>query len=534
TFVAMIPLLPDSFMIDIRAIADKDTVFSKKNVYVPSYYLENARNSLAIDTSFFRTFEETEIRQGEKMTFFTKGTPGASASFSILGFVQNVRMRELHPRKNRRWDGSVFKNGKPPFLPKIRGIYAGTYVLPENAQLGKASLRFTFSNSNRDTATAALDAAILVKEKDFQQTAVVEYQTVVTDESSDHLEPVFFAPGTRISVTGRIGNDYRVALSSSDEVWIPRERIRFPGISFPQKIGRLSNAKFESFPNKVRFTLQQTHRLPFRIIQNTQPQRLSLLFYGAGFDSTLNEIDRNDKMISKILWQQKEENIVLGTFYLNSKQQWGYRAFYQDSTFILEIKRPPKIAKTRQALFQNLLICLDPGHSPANGSIGPTGLKEKQAASNYARLLKELLERKGAKVILTRGPADGINLSSRTMFANQINADLFISLHFNALPDGVNPMRSRGTSTYFFHQQSQALAEAVQKQILQNAGLRKFGLYQNDLAVCRITSMPAVLLEPAFIMIPYEEMKIVDPEFQKRVCEGIVRGIENFLFDSRE
>ena len=96
-FVAMIPLRLGRFSIAIRAIAARETIFQKRNVYVPPYLLENSRKTLDIDTSFFRNFEDIEIRQGEKVKLFTKGTPDAHTAFSIPGIVQNVTMEELQP-----------------------------------------------------------------------------------------------------------------------------------------------------------------------------------------------------------------------------------------------------------------------------------------------------------------------------------------------------------------------------------------------------------------------------------------------------
>jgi N-acetylmuramoyl-L-alanine amidase len=529
TFVAMIPVQAGHFFVTAHAVGNRDTVSLQRKVYVPPYYLENTPGSLAIDTSFFEIFEDAEIRRGDKLTFFMKGTPRSRAAFSVAGIVQNVRMRELNPKRNYSWSGSIFKRGEPPFLPKIYGIYAGTFELPENVPTGKMSLQFTLSKTSGDTITASPKAVFLVREKDFHRTAIVKYLTDVTDESGESPVSVKFAPGTEVSMIGRVGNFYRLALSKTKVAWMSADRLLVPTGLENQIAGKIAGARVRNLSEKVEFRIELNKRLPYAIFQNAELQTLTLTVYGAQMDSALAEVVSTNETGKKIRCQQKENGEMHCTFEFNFKQQWGYRAFFDDTTLVIEIKHPDGIAKPGESVFRDIVICLDAGHSPDDGAIGPTGTREKDLTARYVLQLKSLLEHRGAKVILTRGDADGINLFSRTLFAGMAETDLFISLHFNALPDGVSPLRSRGVSTYYFHEHSFAFAEAIHKRLLQKTRLRDFDLRQNDLVVCRATSMPAVLLEPAFLMIPSEEMRILDPDFQSDVCEAIVQGIEDFL-----
>lgn len=525
----MIPLQPGQFSVTVQAVGFSDTVSIQRKVYVPPFFLENTRSSLIIDTSFFEILEDMEIRQGERLTFFIKGTPGARADFSVAGIVQHVRMDELNPRRNHSWEGSVFKQGEPPFLPKIRGIYAGTYKIAEDAPTGKSSIHFTLSTVSGDTVSAFSKTALWVRKKDFQRNALVKYTTEVTDESGEAPISVNFATGTEVLVIGRSGKFYRAALSKTKDAWIPADRLFFSTKFGNQLAGKIVDTSVHSQSEKVEFRIVLNKRLPFVILQNADSQALTLVFYGAILDSMLDKVVSTNDVYNKIQWQQKENGELHGTFALDFKQQWGYRTFYEDSTLVVEIKRPLEIRKKRESKYQDLVICLDAGHSPDAGAIGPTGAKEKDVSSRYILQLKNMLESRGTKVVLTRGAHTGSNLSSRALFANLADADLFISLHFNALPDGLSPFRSRGTSTYYFHRHSFAFAEAIHKRLLQKTRLRNFGLHENDLAVCRITSIPAILLEPAFLMIPSEEIRILDPDFQTNVCEAIVQGIEDFL-----
>jgi N-acetylmuramoyl-L-alanine amidase len=74
-----------------------------------------------------------------------------------------------------------------------------------------------------------------------------------------------------------------------------------------------------------------------------------------------------------------------------------------------------------------------------------------------------------------------------------------------------------------------ALAAAIQKRLLKTLKLNNFGLFYDNLAVCRPPQMPAVLIESAFIMHPEEEQLIQSPQYQNRAADAIMQGIVDFL-----
>ena len=106
---------------------------------------------------------------------------------------------------------------------------------------------------------------------------------------------------------------------------------------------------------------------------------------------------------------------------------------------------------------------------------------------------------------------------------------MFVSIHLNALPDGVNPYAAQGTGTYYFNAPSAPLARAVQAGMVRRMGLRDLGTYYDNLAVVRPTWMPSVLCEGAFIMIPEQEAAMRTPEFQGRYARGVAEGIEAYF-----
>jgi N-acetylmuramoyl-L-alanine amidase len=175
-------------------------------------------------------------------------------------------------------------------------------------------------------------------------------------------------------------------------------------------------------------------------------------------------------------------------------------------------------------------VVLDPGHNPDPGAVGPTGLEEREANLEIALELAAILERRGAEVVLTRAtPDSALGLYDRTNLAIAAGGELFVSIHNNALPDGVNPFLNNGTSVLYYHPQSRELAEAIQRELLPRTGLPDRSVWHQNVAVLRMNEMPAVLVESAFMMIPEQEAALRTPEYRRRIADGVAAGIERFL-----
>src|SRR2546430_13487408 len=151
----------------------------------------------------------------------------------------------------------------------------------------------------------------------------------------------------------------------------------------------------------------------------------------------------------------------------------GYRTRLEGRDLLLEIRRPPPIDPDRPS--KGRTIVLDPGHPPV-GATGPTGLWEPVATLAVALKAKALLEQAGATVLLTRTDSLPVDLFPRTHFAELHDADVLVSIHANALPDGVNPFVNNGTSVYAFQPRSAPLARALDRALVAELGVRDLGM----------------------------------------------------------
>lgn len=191
-------------------------------------------------------------------------------------------------------------------------------------------------------------------------------------------------------------------------------------------------------------------------------------------------------------------------------------------------------------LLANLTIVIDPGHGgPDPGAIGASGTYEKNNTLPVGLNLAGLLRSAGAQVILTRStdvsPAGGTyteraDLEARTKIANDLKADLFISLHNDSFG---NPDVS-GTTTYYSSanpvaSQSKTLAASIQSELVKAIGLNNRGVKDSPFYVVKNTKMPAVLVELGFLSNPTEENLLGSSEFQKKAAQGVYRGILEFI-----
>jgi N-acetylmuramoyl-L-alanine amidase len=178
-----------------------------------------------------------------------------------------------------------------------------------------------------------------------------------------------------------------------------------------------------------------------------------------------------------------------------------------------------------------MVIAIDPGHGGSDtGATGPHGIYEKDVNLAISKVVLETLQKAGAKPFLTRTVDTDVPLYDRSRIAWKNKAHLFVSVHCNAAGLGENPIWNNGSSVYFYQPQSQALAEAVHAGYRKHAGMiPDHGLFYADLAVCRMTQMPAILTEQAFIILPEQEDLLLDPKFQKNLAYAIVNGIKTFI-----
>jgi N-acetylmuramoyl-L-alanine amidase len=175
-------------------------------------------------------------------------------------------------------------------------------------------------------------------------------------------------------------------------------------------------------------------------------------------------------------------------------------------------------------------VVIDPGHGgPDPGAIGIDGLRETDVVLDVGLQVAQLLQARGVVVLLTRTTEVDVDLPPRVALANGSGADLFVSLHANALtmerPD-VN-----GIETFFFEGgRSSYLARIMQDRLLAvSPGTPDRGARPGRFFVIRRTVMPSVLAEMGFVTGEIDAPRLADPSFRRRLAEAVAGAILSYL-----
>jgi len=223
--------------------------------------------------------------------------------------------------------------------------------------------------------------------------------------------------------------------------------------------------------------------------------------------------------------------------------------------------KPPK---------QDMVIVIDPGHGGKDpGALGRKGTKEKDIVLRIATRLKDILKKNtSATIFMTRETDTFVKLEDRATFANEHKADVFVSIHINSHPkksikglelyhfgeasdpralevaarENGTPLENNGPAWQFIladklHdkkiEDSQELAWTTRKALVKYLKsfykIKDHGVKTAPFFVLRMTTMPAILAEVAFISNPTEENLLKSKTYQQRMAHGIYEGLKAYI-----
>jgi N-acetylmuramoyl-L-alanine amidase len=175
-------------------------------------------------------------------------------------------------------------------------------------------------------------------------------------------------------------------------------------------------------------------------------------------------------------------------------------------------------------------VVIDPGHGgPDPGAVGIGGLRETDIVLDVGIQVAQLLQARGVQVLMTRTSEVDVDLPPRVSLANSSRADVFVSLHANALsmarPD-VN-----GIETFYFRGgRSYRLAAALQDRLMAvSPGTPDRGARPGRFYVIRRTIMPSALAEMGFVTGEIDAPRLADPRHRRRLAQAVAAGILSFL-----
>lgn len=252
----------------------------------------------------------------------------------------------------------------------------------------------------------------------------------------------------------------------------------------------------------------------------SNPFRIVLDIPGYVPKESLKTYPVNSGVVESVKVSYFNNNPVTTRVIVNCKLFASYKIDKTASGFTVSVVQPSLIGKT---------IVVDPGHGGKDaGAIATDGTHEKDLNLDISLKLRDLLEAAGARVIMTRGSDVFIPLGDRAYIANRENADVFVSVHNNALEKHYLYPSKRGTQTYYHADGSRELASVIHKNMLASLGDGDMGMRSARYKVLRESRMKAVLCEVAYVTHASDNVLLNSNEFRENAARGIFNGLNEF------
>lgn len=260
----------------------------------------------------------------------------------------------------------------------------------------------------------------------------------------------------------------------------------------------------------------------------------------------------NDSTIQNVLNDVANRQLILGKNYYQSGDMSSSRIYFER---VLSEPLVSQSLRTLAASYSRLTqvnykptIYIDAGHGGYDSGAAFGGVREKVLNLNTSRYLKDELEKRGYNVLMSRTTDKHIDLTARPLEANEIDADLFISIHYNSM-GGLGT--ARGIETFIYHQvasgygqemnrnnfnthesrinESLRLADNIQKNLIRDTNMNNRSVKGQNFNVLRNSQIPAILTELGFLDNPTERAYVNTKSFQQTAARSIAKGVDQYF-----
>lgn len=339
----------------------------------------------------------------------------------------------------------------------------------------------------------------------------------------------FIDSGIALEAIGEKGSLLCVRLGEGRIAYLPKEYAS-DGTAPSETVVNTGSWSVADAGDSDRITISLPRRLAYQYATDLDPSTITVDIFGATDNSNwITQRTATLGIIDYVDFRQVSSDIYRVIIRLKGNLQWGFRCGYEGegSALTIDVLHQPASLKLK-----DLVVGLDAGHGgPYPGAISPSGLIEKEVNLDIVQHIARILERKGARVVMTRTGDTGPSMSERKRIWREGGVNLAVSVHNNS---GGGALSSPGTAVLYKHLFCRPMAQAVTARLLQT-GLPLFGIVQNfNFSLNGPTEFPEVLVEGMFMSSLEEEEKLADPEFRRLVAEKIVAGIEDYLSSARK
>ncbi len=184
------------------------------------------------------------------------------------------------------------------------------------------------------------------------------------------------------------------------------------------------------------------------------------------------------------------------------------------------------------------VVVLDPAHGGIDRGWTAFGLHEDDVAFDVACRTAERLRSIGVDPVLTRDGYDGPDDVTRAARADEVGADVVLSLHC----DGSASQRAAGVATFFWGDDrvgarsatGEHLASLVQRELVARTGMTDLRSHACTFDILRVTKMPAVQVELGYLTSPADAERLADPDFRDLVAEALVVAVQRLYLGEED
>lgn len=472
-----------------------------------------SENELIIEDELMLPQNDLWLNSDDILEVKIKGTPNCVATF-----LNGVKMTEL-----------PFSETKG-----IKGIYTGIYKVTDNDNYEGLPITFKLEKDGKVISKNSKSKVSMIPAKLPRVGITKGFRPSLNyGLGTDRLggsKLAFLEEGIKVIINGKVGDQYRVKLTDNLTSWISTDQVEllpegtFLPYSLTDSWAAYGGKKFD------KIIVNLSEKLPFSTRQEINPTRIIVDIYGATANSNWITQHLTTEGIKNLNYEQVGNNLFRITIEPKRKQIWGYKIGYSNTALEIEIKKQPEILE-----FEKLSFVLDAGHGgDNNGSLGSTGLLEKNVTLDIVNRLEEMLIEKGAKVFKTRTDDTYSLNSARLQKVFEYDPDILISIHANSIAYNTDPIKISGTSTYYKYIAFRPLSLIIYEKMLE-LGLEPFGNVGNfNFYLNSPTEVLNVLVETAFMSNPNDEIKLMDSEFKDKMCKKIIQGVQEFLYECED
>jgi N-acetylmuramoyl-L-alanine amidase len=416
-------------------------------------------------------------------------------------------------------------------------IYRGEIPL-KNLKKGKPLkliLGLTPSSGSPDTRSLELilNRSVIVRESDdFPYIKVAkENARLIYNLGAPRLGgPIRseIGPGPVLKVNGKFGDNYRVRLSNIESGFINQNEVQIMPLGTIRPSYYIASMSCGPVKDGDILTIPYPEPVPFEVYPDPDRQRIVITLFGVETSSTWITHLAARKIIEKVTWEQTTPETYKVYVNLNTRDIWGYSFRTEGRRLVLRIKDHPEYDINNIKPLAGLKIAVEAGHGGTGlGAVGLSGMLEKDVNLDLSLRLGELLKMMGAEIVQVRDSDKDMTLIEKRNIVISSDADLFVSIHANA--GGGGYLRVAGTSTYYNNPFWAPLAETIYDRLLE-LKLKEFGVIGSfNYTPIRLSEMPSILVEQAFMSNAEDEEKLADPEFRQQMAVKISEGIIDYL-----